>query len=250
MRTIITMIISVLAAFGQSTTVPDRSVKKDAAGNVAIGTLSVGIAGQPSSYDVAQGGCSAPEAGYDYRICWEGGTMKQTPPSGVPEPIGGSTTPASLWQSVQTRALSWAVTGGTMRTHGITLPFAVRTTTLSVWVSTADATGCGGAGCNVSFGLFAKNGTRVATTGAVKLSATGFTSLAWSGGEVVIPAGQYYFVMGSQTAGTAAIAQDGTVATFASNISLGALATGIVPATITPPADTWAAGNTPWVVLR
>jgi hypothetical protein len=133
---------------------------------------------------------------------------------------------------------------------GFLLPYSVTTTQVTYNVTTADNT------ANLyDIGVFNNSGALIehigATAGTTFASATGFHSLSWAEGSKTLAAGRYYLAFTTNcTSGCAAIGAAPGFVSFAINASGGASTAGALPATLTLPADTWATGNQPTVVVH
>jgi fibronectin-binding autotransporter adhesin len=183
-------------------------------------------------------------AGPNVTITNGAGSVEISASSAAPVPLpffatGGQQTGVSLSPGQNVAAL-W----------GFLLPYSVTTTQITYSVTTADATAN-----TYDIGIFNNAGTLVldlgATAGTTFASSAAFFTLPWSQGSTALPAGRYYLGFTTNCSTTCA-AIGGTTAfvSFAVNASGGASAGGALPATLTPPADAWNAGNQPTVVIH
>ena len=148
-------------------------------------------------------------------------------------------------------------TGGTQtagknitKLWGFLLPYGVTTTQISYDVTAADNT------ANIyNVGIFDNSGNLLlnigATAGTTFSPAKGFRALAWTQGSTTLNPGRYY--LGFTTTCASACATLGASTTFVSfaiNASSTATQNGVFPAAVTVPADAWATGNQPTIVIR
>ena len=133
---------------------------------------------------------------------------------------------------------------------GFLLPYNVTTTQVTYDITTADATSN-----NYDIGIFNSAGNLVVdigpTPGSTFSATKGFHTVTWDQGSTTLPAGKYYigFTTNCNSA-CAVVAAVGSFVSFAANASAGATTGGALSSTITPPADTWASGTQPTLVIR
>jgi len=133
---------------------------------------------------------------------------------------------------------------------GFLLPYSVTTTKITYDVTTADNTAN-----NYDIGIYNSSGNLVVdigpTPGTTFAPSKLFRSLSWTQGSTALAAGRYYIGLTMNcSASCAQIAAVGSYVSFAINASAGASTGGALPSTVTPPADTWAQGNQPTVVIQ
>jgi hypothetical protein len=133
---------------------------------------------------------------------------------------------------------------------GFLLPYNVTTTQITYDVTTADKTTN-----NYDIGIFNNEGSLVlnigASPGTTFASSAAFKTLAWIQGSTSLQAGRYYLALTTNcTSKCAALGAAASFVSFAVDTSAGATVGGALPATITPPADTWAVGDQPAVVIH
>ncbi len=145
---------------------------------------------------------------------------------------------------------SQAATENVTKLWGFLLPYTLTTTQITYQVTTADNTaneydiGIYNTSGNLLLDIGAKPGTTFAASDA-------FHTLSWTQGSTGLAAGQYYLALTTNCASSCAQmgAAVGNVS-FAVNVSAGASAAGALPSTITVPAQVWASGNQPTVVIH
>jgi hypothetical protein len=133
---------------------------------------------------------------------------------------------------------------------GILLPYNVTTTEIIYDVTTADNTAN-----DYDIGLYNNAGTLVLdlgpTPGTTFAPAKGFHTLNWTQGSTSLAPGRYYLAFTTNCASTcAAVAATSAWVSFAIDLSAGASTGGALSSTITPPADNWASGIQPTVVVE
>jgi hypothetical protein len=170
--------------------------------------------------------------------------------------------PGSITISATESALPFFATGGarTGATQaatenlsvlwGFLLPYPVTTTQITYQVITADNTAH-----DYDIGIYNTSGKLLvnigATPGTAFAAAGAFHTLAWTQGATGLAAGQYYLALTTNCAsGCAQIAAAPNNVSFAVNVSAGASTGGALPTTITVPAQVWAMGNQPTVVIH
>lgn len=142
----------------------------------------------------------------------------------------------------QRNGSNWGCTVNGSRLIGIEIPASITFGHLDFLVNTADTT----SGDLYDIGLYDASGTLQAHTGAIDLNATGYQSFAIAGGgSVTIQPGKYYLAFGCGAAATAQLEANGSSsAWFAINVAGPATSAGLLPGTMTPPADAW--GEISW----
>ncbi len=137
---------------------------------------------------------------------------------------------------------NWGCTADGSRLVGIVFPASVTFGHFDIVTNTADSA----SGDVYDIGLYNSAGTLQAHTGPINLSTTGYQSLPIAGGgSVTIQPGKYYMAFGCGAAATAQIeGNGGSSASFAVNAAGPATSGGTLPATMTPPADSW--GEDSW----
>jgi len=133
---------------------------------------------------------------------------------------------------------------------GFLLPYNVTTTEITYDVMTVDNTAN-----DYDIGIFNSAGALILDIGATPgtaFSATKvFHTLKWVQGSTTLLPGKYYLGLTTNCKTTcAAIAAVGSFVSFAANTSAGSSSGGALSSSVTPPADTWAAGNQPVVVIQ
>ncbi|MGB9234612.1 MAG: hypothetical protein WCC04_09375 [Terriglobales bacterium] len=136
------------------------------------------------------------------------------------------------------------------RLWGFLLPYNVTTTQLTYDIATADKTAN-----DYDVGIYDNSGNLVVdlgpTPGSTFSASTGFKTLAWLQGSTSLVAGRYYLGFTTNCASACAqIEGSGANISFATNASAGASTGGALPTTATPPADKWATGVQPSVVIQ
>jgi hypothetical protein len=145
---------------------------------------------------------------------------------------------------------SQAATENVTELWGFLLPYAVTTTQITYDVITADNTAN-----EYDIGIYNTAGKLLVGIGATKgttfAASTGFHTLLWTQGSTSLAAGEYYLAITSNCASACAqiAAATGNVS-FAVDVSAGASTGGALPATMTVPAQVWAAGNQPTAVIH
>jgi hypothetical protein len=164
---------------------------------------------------------------------------------------GGSaqTLPFFVTGSQHTGASQGATTNVT-KLWGFLLPYGVVTTKVTYDVTTAD-----NSANKYDIGIFDNSGNLLAnigpTAGTTFVPAKGFETLAWKQGSISLSAGRYYLAFTTNCASTCAkIGANGAYVSFAINASAGTSSGGALPATVTPPADTWNTGGQLTLVLQ
>lgn len=137
---------------------------------------------------------------------------------------------------------NWGCSINGSRLVGIFFATSVTFGHLDFIVNTADSVG----GDLYDVGLYNSAGALQAHTGAINLSTTSYHSFSIAGGgSVTIQPGKYYMAFGCGAAATAQIEGNGSsLASFAVNAAGPATSGGALPATMTPPADSW--GEDSW----
>lgn len=137
----------------------------------------------------------------------------------------------------QRNVANWACAANGSRLIGIEVPASITFGRIDFIVNTADTTVTD----FYDVGLYSSNGTLQAHTGAANLTTTGYQDLAISGGgSVTLQPGKYYLAFGCGAAGTAQIEGNGSSsATFTANVGGPSTTGGTLPASMTPPADSW-----------
>jgi hypothetical protein len=133
---------------------------------------------------------------------------------------------------------------------GFLLPYPITTSKITYDVTTADngANKYNIAIYNYSGNLIAQIG---ATAGTIFAPSAAFHSLAWTKGATTLQAGRYYIAFTTDcTSKCAAIGAAATFVSFAVASAGGASTSGALPATLTAPADNWAVGNQPTIVIH
>jgi hypothetical protein len=133
---------------------------------------------------------------------------------------------------------------------GFLLPYDVNSTEITYDIMTADNTAN-----NYDIGIFNSAGSLVvdigATPGTSFSPAKGFRTLKWTQGSIALAAGKYYIGLTTNCkSACAAVGAVGSFVSFAANASAGASTGGALSSTITPPADTWLAGNQPVLIIQ
>jgi len=150
------------------------------------------------------------------------------------------------------------VTVGDNATHGnlfgFTLPAAVTTGHITVYIGTADNSsntydigiyqGTAGGTDNLLLHIGSTAGN------AINGGATGYVTLAWTT-STTLPPGRYYLALFGNEASPALQLGGYSAPTFVHNSAFAITpASGSLPSTIVAPSDTWSAPNQPWVVLN
>jgi hypothetical protein len=143
-----------------------------------------------------------------------------------------------------------AATQNVTTVWGFLLPYTVTTTQITYSVTTVDKTSN-----DYDIGIFSTLGKLLVdigpTPGTTFSALGGFHTLSWSQGSIGLAPGEYYLAFTTNCA--TSCAQIGAAASnvsFAINISEGTSTGGALPSTITPPAEVWATGNQPTVVIH
>ncbi len=175
-------------------------------------------------------------------------------------PLGGTVTLSATGGSSPT--LPFFVTGGERtgatqaagenvnKLWGFLLPYNVTTTEITFDVTTADNTAN-----DYDIGIFNSSGKLVLdigpTPGTTFAPSKGFHTLKWTQGSTGLGAGQYYVALTTNCKSTCvAVAAGASYVSFAINVSAGTTVGGALSSTVTPPANTWAVGNQPTVVIQ
>jgi hypothetical protein len=133
---------------------------------------------------------------------------------------------------------------------GFLLPYSVTTTQITYQITAADNT------ANVyDIGIFNNAGALVldlgATAGTTFAPSAAFNTLGWAQGATTLAPGRYYLALTTNcSASCAALGATPNFVSFAVNASGGASTGGVLPSTITAPADVWNSGNQPTVVIH
>ena len=162
---------------------------------------------------------------------------------------GGATLPFFISGGQRTGASQPAALNIT-KLWGFLLPYSVTTTKITYDVTTADNTAN-----NYDIGIYNSSGNLVVdigpTPGTTFAPSKLFRTLSWTQGSTAFAAGRYYIGLTMNcSASCAQIAAVGSYVSFAINASAGASTGGALPSTVTPPADNWAQGNQPTVVIQ
>lgn len=145
---------------------------------------------------------------------------------------------------------SQAATENVTELWGFLLPYPVTTTQMTYEVTTADNTAN-----EYDIGIYNTSGKLLVGIGATKgttfAAADGFHTLLWTQGSTGLAAGEYYLALTTTCASACAqiAAATGNVS-FTVALSAGASTGGALPATLTVPAQVWATGNQPTVVIH
>lgn len=159
---------------------------------------------------------------------------------------GGSTSstptgwPTSFWTNYGAAGNASAVQALGNNTYNLvcfSLPAALTLNKLLVWITTADAAGL------YDIGIYNAAGTLVAHTGPIHLPSTGLQTLAVLGAPISLPPGKYYFATTGNAATAALQLFNGGNLGYTNATGLGSATGGTLPATITPPADTFVQGG-------
>jgi len=162
---------------------------------------------------------------------------------------GGATLPFFISGGQRTGASQPAALNIT-KLWGFLLPYSVTTTKITYDVTTADNTAN-----NYDIGIYNSSGNLVVdigpTPGTTFAPSKLFRTLSWTQGSTALAAGKYYFGLTMNcSASCAQIGAVGSYVSFAINASAGASTGGALPSAVTPPADNWAQGNQPTVVIQ
>jgi hypothetical protein len=130
------------------------------------------------------------------------------------------------------------------------LPYSVTTVNAVYDVTTADNTANA-----YDIGIFNSSGQLVlhlgATAGTKFAPSLAFHTLAWAEGSTSLPPGQYYLGFTTNCSSKcAAIGASANNVSFTIDASAGSSSGGALPSTITPPADAWATGDQPTIVIE
>ncbi|MFZ0991554.1 MAG: hypothetical protein WAN29_06585, partial [Candidatus Sulfotelmatobacter sp.] len=145
---------------------------------------------------------------------------------------------------------SQAATENVTKLWGFLLPYAVTTTQITYEVMTADNTAN-----DYDIGIYNASGNLLADIGATPgttfSASDGFHTLLWTQGSIGLAAGEYYLALTTNCASACAqiAAAVGNVS-FAVNVAAGASTGGALPATMTVPAQAWATGDQPTLVIH
>ncbi|MGD1214163.1 MAG: hypothetical protein ABR861_04170 [Terriglobales bacterium] len=166
---------------------------------------------------------------------------------------GGETLPFFVTAGARNGSPQAAVQNVT-KLWGFLLPYNVTTTEITYQVITADNTAN-----DYDIGIYSLGNlvVDIAPTPGTGLPGTtfapskGFHTLNWTQGSTALLAGRYYIAFTTNCKSTCAtIGAVGSVISFAVNVSAGASSGGALPATMTPPADSWGTGIQPTVVIH
>ena len=163
---------------------------------------------------------------------------------------GGSPTLPFFATAAQRTGANQAAGHNLTKVWGFLLPYNVTTTQLTYDVTTVDNTGN-----NYDIGIYDNSGNLVLNIGATPGTAFApskiFKTMAWAQGSTSLLAGRYYIAFTTNCASAcAAVAGDTIYVSFAINASAGTSVGGVLPTTMTPPADNWGTGNQPMLVLH
>jgi len=169
--------------------------------------------------------------------------------------LAGSDLPAlSFYQSAQNRSGSWALASANqIKAYGFYLASPVVFSRMLFFVSTADATGCGGSGCQYDVGIYNASGELQAHVGLQYLTTAGEKDFAiTSGSSVRLDPGKYYFALtGTGTTAVLAVTQAGAYMQFYHGAAVGTAADGLLPGSITSPGESPSiTGTYPFFALR
>jgi hypothetical protein len=133
---------------------------------------------------------------------------------------------------------------------GFLLPYSVTTTQITYDVNTADNTAN-----RYDIGIYASNGALLLDVGSIPgttfAPAIGFRTLSWSQGSDTLTPGRYYIGLTTNCSiGCAKVVAAGNNVSFAASAAAGASTGGALPASVTPPADSWNTGLQPSVVIH
>ncbi len=166
--------------------------------------------------------------------CMAGGMARATSYFSAP---GASAPPLGAVLMGYRAVASWSCEIGGSRLIGIEFTAPVTFSHIGFIVNTLDGTLTD----YYDVGLYNAAGALQAHTGAINLTATGYTERAISGGgSVTIQPGKYYMAFGCGAAATAEIeGGGGALASYATNDGGGVTTGGALPGSMTPPADSW-----------
>ena len=133
---------------------------------------------------------------------------------------------------------------------GFLLPYPVSTSKITYDVTTVD-----NSANKYNIGIYSYSGNLVVATGAIAgttfAPSAAFHSVAWTKGAITLEPGRYYIAFTTNcTSKCAAIGATATYVSFAIAATGGASTGGALPATLTAPADNWAVGNQPTIVIH
>ncbi len=133
---------------------------------------------------------------------------------------------------------------------GFLLPYKVTTSKITYDVTTADNTAN-----KYNIGIYDYSGNLIAqtapTAGTTFAPSAAFHSLPWTKGSTTLEPGRYYIAFTTDcTSKCAAIGATATYVSFAVGAKGGASTGGALTTTLTPPADNWAVGNQPTIVIH
>jgi hypothetical protein len=157
---------------------------------------------------------------------------------------GALSTPVTFWAgpSIQSTAtIPFASPANTLQLCGIVLPCAVQFNKIIVRISANDAVNL------YDVGIYSSVGALLAHRGAATVPATGIVAFSMIGGPFTLQPGRYYLGW-TGTAITATFisgVSGSTVFQFLSVGGFGASASGVLPVSITPPADSVVDGFNP-----
>jgi hypothetical protein len=114
------------------------------------------------------------------------------------------------------------------------------------YVATADATGCGGSGCQYTAGIYNESGTLLAQIAPQQLTSTGDKDFPIAGeASVRLNPGKYYFALtGTGTVAALSTAGSSTFLQFCANTQIGNSTAGVLPNSVAPPADSYTIAGT------
>jgi hypothetical protein len=163
---------------------------------------------------------------------------------------GGSPTLPFFVTASARNGATQVLTQNVTKLWGFLLPYNVTTTEITYDITTKDSTVN-----DYDIGIFNSAGSLVLdlgpTAGTTFAPTAAFHSLKWAQGSTSLAAGKYYIAITTNCkTACAVVGAVGSFISFAANASAGATTGGALPATLTPPADTWAAGNQPVLVIQ
>jgi fibronectin-binding autotransporter adhesin len=163
---------------------------------------------------------------------------------------GGSPTLPFFVTASARNGATQVLTQNVTKLWGFLLPYNVTTTEITYDITTKDSTVN-----DYDIGIFNSTGSLVLdlgpTAGTAFAPTAAFHTLKWAQGSTSLAAGKYYIAITTNCkTACAVVGAVGSFISFAANASAGATTGGALPATLTPPADTWAAGNQPVLVIQ
>lgn len=204
---------------------PVAFIGGDLGGTQGSGETVVGLQGYP----VANNAPGASQV-----LTWNGSAWAPATPSAGGGGGGGTTLP--VYAGGMRGSGSWAISANQVRVIGIMLPISVGPIShLDFWVNAADAS----TSDKYDVGIYNSAGNLLADVGAVNLAKTGYLSLPTTQSSQTLPAGKYYLAFTGNATTAQIEGAGGNFASFASNIAVSSSSGGVLPATITPPTDTW-----------